>query len=111
MGTAMTLDEITAAVVDAAYALHKGLGPGCWNRSTRGCWRVIFSVGAPTLKLGLQPIVNGLDREAMERRSGRVSAPPREPNRRRPIAALRAIALRSPQGTPSMKMQLPCKLK
>jgi iron complex transport system substrate-binding protein len=28
MATAMTLDEITGGVVDAAYRLHKGLGPG-----------------------------------------------------------------------------------
>jgi len=38
--------------------------------------------GSSMLKQGLQPIVNGLDREAMERRSGRASASPREPNRR-----------------------------
>ncbi len=28
MATAMTLDQITAAVVEAANTLHKGLGPG-----------------------------------------------------------------------------------
>ena len=37
---------------------------------------------APRLKQGLRRIVSGLDREAMERRSGRASAPPREPTRR-----------------------------
>jgi len=35
---------------------------------------VIFSVGTQTLKRGSPPIVNGLDREAMERRSGAIPA-------------------------------------
>ena len=33
MATAMTLDEITGGVVDAAFGLHKGLGLACWNRN------------------------------------------------------------------------------
>jgi iron complex transport system substrate-binding protein len=163
------LDEITGGIVDSAYGLHKGLGPGllesvyekvlardfqrrgfrverqkqiafeyeglhfddgqrvdllvdvCVVVEIKSVERLLpvhpkqvltylrllklpvgllINLGAPTLKQGLQRIVNGLDREAMERRSGRVSASPRKPNRRQPITT-------SPRGMPSVRMRFP----
>ena len=99
----MMLDEITPGVVGGADTLHKGLGPGLLESVYERVlardlqWRgfqVERQKPIAVLQQGLQPIVNGLDREAMERRSGRVSASPRESNRRRPIAT-------SPRGSAS----------
>ncbi len=88
------MDEITGGIVDAACKLHTGLGPGLLESVyetalARDLRRRDFQVerqklpvgllinfGAPTLKQGLQRIVNGLD----------PSVSPREPKRRRPLA-------------------------
>lgn len=35
----ITNTDITAEIFDAAYGIHKSLGPGCWSPCTSGCSR------------------------------------------------------------------------
>ena len=51
------IDDITGAIVDAAYKLHAGLGPGLRESVSVG---LLVNFGGATLKEGLHRLVNGM---------------------------------------------------
>jgi len=69
------IDDITGEIVDAAYKLHAGLGPGLLESVSVG---LLVNFGGATLKCRSSP-----HRQPLRSLLLRVSASPREPDRTR----------------------------